>query len=105
MKKTFPFRFAPWLLAVNAAIVILLGGCATQEEHSYNTDFGETLPAQPMYAIKDETDQHFTIRLHQGVPPAIGMTPGEARSEPPPADASPAAGIRAMSWFLTLASS
>ena len=68
MKKIFPIQSAPWLLAATAALALLAGGCATQEEHSYNKDFGETLPAQPMYAISDENDQHFTIRLHQGVP-------------------------------------
>lgn len=34
----------------------------------------------------------------------FGITPGEARAEPLPANAGPAAGARAMSWFLALAS-
>jgi len=68
MKKTFSIQFTPWLLAAIAALALLASGCATHEEHSYNKDFGESLPAQPKYAIEKETDQSFILRVHQGVP-------------------------------------
>ena len=66
MKKTI--QVSPWLLSFSAAIALLAGGCATPEEHSFNHDFGETLPAKPMYYIQDEDDKHFKITVHQGTP-------------------------------------
>src|SRR5450756_1000500 len=68
MKKKPSLRSASSLLAINAAIAVLLSGCATPDEHSYNKDFGENLPAQPIYSIQHEDDQHFILKVHQGVP-------------------------------------
>ena len=68
MKKTNGSGWMLCLLAINAAAVVLSGGCATQEEHSYNADFGEALPVKPMYYIYDENDQRFRINVHQGTP-------------------------------------
>jgi hypothetical protein len=68
MKKSFRLRWAPWLLSINAAIAVLFSGCATQKEHSFNSDFGQDLPTKPMYYIHDENDRHFIISVHQGTP-------------------------------------
>ena len=68
MKKTIRPGWMLCLLAINAAIAVLLSGCATQEEHSYNADFGEALPVKPMYYIHDENDQRFRITVTQGTP-------------------------------------
>ena len=68
MKRTIPLRWFPWLLPVNAAFLVLLNGCATPQEHSFNSDFNESLPTQPMYYIYDEDAQHFRINVHQGTP-------------------------------------
>jgi hypothetical protein len=68
MKKIFPVRWTPWLLSINAAIAVLLSGCATPEEHSFNHDFGETLPARPQYYIHDEDEKRFHITVQQGTP-------------------------------------
>jgi hypothetical protein len=68
MKTIFATRSTPWLLAVSAATAMLSSGCATSGEHSFNHDFGENLPAEPVYSIQNEDDQHFILRVHQGVP-------------------------------------
>lgn len=70
MKKTIQLRWTLWLLAINTAVVVLFSGCASPQEHSFNTDFGESLPAQPVYYIQDENAQHFIITVHQGTPSA-----------------------------------
>jgi len=67
MKKEMRPRWTLWLLSINAAAAaVLFGGCATAPEHSFNSDFGESLPAQPMYSIEDENATEFTIHVHQG---------------------------------------
>ena len=66
MKKTL--RLHPWWLSVNAAVAVLISGCASPEQHSFNQDFGENLPTRPKYYIQDENDRHFTITVHQGTP-------------------------------------
>ena len=68
MKLTLPLRRTLWLLAINAAIAVLFSGCATLPEHSFNSDFGETLPVKPMYYIQDKNATHYTITVHQGTP-------------------------------------
>src|ERR1700743_546439 len=69
MKKTpFSCRPASTFLAVNAVAAFLLTGCATPEQHSFNKDFGEDLPAKPQYHISDETDNRFKITVDQGAP-------------------------------------
>ncbi len=68
MKKII--ALTPWLLSINAALALLVSGCATPESHAFNQDFGENLPAKPMYYIKDENEKHFIIQVHQGTPSA-----------------------------------
>jgi hypothetical protein len=68
MKRTVQPRWFPWLLPVNVAVLVLLGGCASPQEHSFNSDFNESQPTQPMYYIYDEDAQHFRINVHQGTP-------------------------------------
>ncbi|MDR3457043.1 MAG: hypothetical protein P4N60_06325 [Verrucomicrobiae bacterium] len=68
MKNLPRLRSTFALLALSAALAFLAGGCATPDEHSYNQDFGENLPAQPMYSIQNEDDKHFILKVHQGVP-------------------------------------
>lgn len=60
-------RATLWLLAVNAGAAILLSGCATHDEHSYNKDFNQDLKTRPKYFIGDEDADHFRIYVHQGV--------------------------------------
>ena len=59
---TFP------LLALSAAILVLAGGCATHEEHSYNQDYNQNLPTSPKYYIEDVNDHEFKVTVHQGSP-------------------------------------
>jgi hypothetical protein len=68
MKRTIRLRWTLWLLSINAAVAVLFSGCATPEQHSYNSDFNEALPTQPMYYIYDEDGRHFRINVHQGTP-------------------------------------
>ncbi len=68
MKKIIRLRWTLWLLSINAAIAVLANGCAAPEQHSFNHDFGEQLPVNPMYYIHDEDATHFRITVHQGTP-------------------------------------
>lgn len=68
MKRTLQARPVLCLLAINTAILMLAGGCATPDEHPFNQDFGENLPAEPKYAIQDENENSFILKVHQGVP-------------------------------------
>jgi hypothetical protein len=68
MKKITRLRWTLWLLSINAAIAILANGCTAPEQHSFNHDFGEQLPVNPMYYIHDEDATHFRITVHQGTP-------------------------------------
>ncbi len=68
MKKTLGSGWIPCLLSFPVAVLVLLGGCATSPEHSFNSDYHESLPTQPMYSIYDEDAQHFRIKVHQGAP-------------------------------------
>ena len=68
MKNTIQLRWAPWLLAINAAIAVLAAGCAAPEQHSFNHDFGEQFPVKPMYSIRTMDATHFRITVHQGTP-------------------------------------
>ena len=68
MKNTFTLRRAPWLLSINLGVAILFSGCSTPEQHSFNSDFNEKLPVNPMYSIQDKDADHFIIRVHQGTP-------------------------------------
>ena len=66
--KNLSARATLSLLAINAAIAILFTGCATPDEHAFNKDFGESLPAERVYSIQHEDDNHFILKVHQGVP-------------------------------------
>ena len=68
MKKTIRRSCTPWLLSINLAIAMFFSGCATQKEHSFNDEFGENLPTQPMFYIDEENDNDFKITVHQGKP-------------------------------------
>ena len=66
MNVTIRLRWTAWLLSISAGIAILTGGCAAPEQHSFNHDFGETLPVKPMYSIQTVDATHFRITVHQG---------------------------------------
>jgi hypothetical protein len=68
MKKTTRLHWTLSLLSINMAVVVLFSGCATPPTHSFNSDFNESLPTQPMYYIYDEDARHFRINVHQGTP-------------------------------------
>ena len=62
-------RASGWLLTINLTMVaaaLVIGGCASPKESSFNPEFGEDLATQPKYYIHDENDQHFLITVHQG---------------------------------------
>ncbi len=54
------------LLLLNLTLALIVGGCATQEKHSYNKDFNQNLPADPNYYIENINDNHFRITVEQG---------------------------------------
>jgi hypothetical protein len=68
LKKTNHLPCISWLQIVNAAMVILLSGCGTPKEHSFNDDFGQTYPTDPQYYIYDEDETHFRIEVELGTP-------------------------------------
>jgi len=68
MKPLIQLRWTLWLLSINAGIVLLLSGCATPEQHSFNSDYNENLPVKPMYNIHDENANRFLITVNQGTP-------------------------------------
>ena len=68
-KNMNPLHLARWLISINTAVaLVLLTGCATPVEHSYNQDFGQNLVTSPKYYIRDENDDRFKIVVHQGKP-------------------------------------
>jgi len=67
-RRSVQVCWLPWLLSVNAAALVLLGGCATSREHSFNGDFNASLPTQPRYFISNEDARHFRIHVQQGTP-------------------------------------
>jgi hypothetical protein len=68
MKNTIRLRRTLWLLSINTVIVFFFSGCASPQQHSFNGDFNESLPTQPMYYIYDEDARHFRINVHQSTP-------------------------------------
>ena len=60
MKKTIRLRWTQWLLPINVAAVVLFSGCATPEQHSFNSDYNESLPTKPNYYIQHEGVGCFT---------------------------------------------
>ena len=67
MKKSNRLRRALWLLSINTGMAVLFSGCATPD-HSFNSDYNENLPVNPMYCIHDETANRFLITVNQGTP-------------------------------------
>jgi hypothetical protein len=69
MKFTKHLLANSWCQAISAAaVVVMLTGCASAPEHSFNDDFGGSLTTQPKYSIQNEDAEHFTITVHQGTP-------------------------------------
>jgi hypothetical protein len=68
IKKTLRLRWTLWLLPINVVAVILFTGCATPEQHSFNSEYNENLPVSPMYNIHDENPDRFLITVNQGKP-------------------------------------
>jgi len=68
MKKIIRPGWTPWLLSINAAVAVLFSGCATPKEHSFNDEFGESLPTRPMFYMDEENDNYFKFTVHQGKP-------------------------------------
>jgi hypothetical protein len=68
MKKPNRLFWAPCLSSITAAIAVLCNGCATSNEHSFNHDFNDNLPVNPMYRIHDEDGNRFLITVDQGSP-------------------------------------
>lgn len=66
--KTNQLRWTLRLLLFNAALVVLVTGCATPNENSYNQDFNQNLPTSPKYVITDLGESHFKLTVHQGSP-------------------------------------
>jgi hypothetical protein len=66
--KTNRIRRTLRLLLLNATLVVLAAGCATQNERSYNQDFNQNLPTSPKYTIENVDDTHFHVIVHQGSP-------------------------------------
>ena len=66
--KTNRIRRTLRLLLLNAILVVLAAGCATQNERSYNQDFNQNLPTSPKYTIENVDDTHFQVVVHQGSP-------------------------------------
>jgi len=66
--KTNQLRWTLRLLLLNATLLVLATGCATQNERSYNQDFNQNLRTSPKYAIANVDDTHFQITVHQGSP-------------------------------------
>jgi len=65
--KTNLFRW-PCLLLFPATLALFAAGCATHEQHSFNKDFNQSLPAAPNYYIEDMDANHFKVTVSQGSP-------------------------------------
>jgi hypothetical protein len=59
-------RWPRRLLLLNTTLVVLIAGCATHNERSYNQDFNQNLPTSPRYTIGNVDDTHFQVTVHQG---------------------------------------
>lgn len=66
--KTKQVRRALRLLFLNAALVVLSAGCATNNERSFNQDFNQNLATSPDYSVENIDDTHFRVTVHQGSP-------------------------------------
>ena len=66
--KTNQFHWTFRFLLLNATLVLLAAGCATQDERSFNQDYNQNLPTSPKYSIENINDTHFKVTVHQGSP-------------------------------------
>jgi hypothetical protein len=66
MKKNIRLPWTLGWLSLNAAAAVFISGCATPPEHSFNEDYGQSLPTQPKYYIEDVDATHFKVVVHQG---------------------------------------
>ncbi len=64
--QLFASSFRCLLLPVTLAL--FGAGCATHEQHSFNQDFNQNLPAAPNYYIEDVDATHFKVTVSQGSP-------------------------------------
>jgi hypothetical protein len=71
MKSTSALSNGTRLAYLSAGLAILLAGCASPDEQSFNEQFRDNLPTNPQYYIKDEGDRHFTIVVQQGSPSTL----------------------------------
>ena len=55
-------------LFITAALAFLGVGCATQETHSFNDDFNQTLTIAPKYFVEDGDAARFYVTVNQGRP-------------------------------------
>jgi hypothetical protein len=56
------------LLLANAGLLLLSPGCATEDVHSYNADYGQHLDCAPNYSVENGNDTSFKIHMLQGSP-------------------------------------
>ena len=68
MKKFIRLTWVPGMLLASAAAVVLSSGCASPAQHSFNQDYHDNLPVNPMYSIHDEDGNRFFITVRQGTP-------------------------------------
>ena len=68
MKTPNRLRWTLLLLSINAGLMVLFSGCASPERHSFNSDYNEKLPVQPMYSLHDQSANRFLITVNQGRP-------------------------------------
>jgi hypothetical protein len=68
MKTTIPTGWKTRLLALNAALAMVVTGCVSPKEHSYNDDFGDNLRTKPVYFIQDVDATHYHITVREGTP-------------------------------------
>jgi len=67
--KARPFHWRLPLLLLNAAILLLAAGCASEGNlRSYNRDYGQHLDSAPVYSIENVDDNHFKVHVQQGSP-------------------------------------
>jgi hypothetical protein len=66
--KTNQLRRTLQMLLLDAALVVLAAGCATQNERSYNQDYNQNMPTSPKYVIDNIDDTHFKVTVYQGSP-------------------------------------
>ena len=51
---------------VTAGLLLIGTGCATHEQHSFNSDFNQSLACAPNYYITDGGEKKFVVAVSQG---------------------------------------